>query len=106
MDRLDASHLQYDSENSFSSAEQESLFLKARASYVKERTDFHLQNSSHADLDTLAFEEGDVDKFFASAQKDLLEAAIILFHAGHLLAQRLANEDADEADYHKIMESL
>ncbi len=106
MDRLDAAHFQYQSENNFSSAEQESLFLKARANYVLERTDFHLQHSECTDLDFLAFEEGDVAKFFATAQKDLLEAAIILFHGGHLLAQRLANEDADEADYHKIMECL
>jgi len=103
---IDAAQLQYESENDFSSVEQESLFLKARANYVKERTDFHLQHASYADLDTLAFEEGDLDKFFASAQRDILEAAIILFHAGHLLAQRLANEDADDADYQKIMESL
>jgi len=103
---LDAAHLQYDSENSFSSREQESLFLKARANYVEERTNFHLQNSNHADLDLLAVEEGHVDKFFAAAQKDLLEAAIILFHGGHSIAHRLANQDADDADYPKIMESL
>ena len=101
----DSRHPQSGPERDFSSHAEEASYLKARANYVSERTDFHLQNPAHAELDILTLENGCVAKFLATSQKDLEKAGVVLFFECYQLAIQLAEQDADNTDYQSIMES-
>ncbi len=105
MDPLAIALLQHEKDTSFIAPGHESCFETARAAYIDERRRYHLDHPEHADLDVLSFEDGQLCTFIKNAPYDLLEAASELYRVVLHEASRLAENDADEADYDTIMAS-
>ena len=104
MDRVDTAQHEYESRFNFKTPEEESTFNRARDRYITERIDFHLENPTAHELDTLVLEDGCVAKFLTSSQGNLEKAGIVLFHDAYQIAQRLAEHEAETADFDTIMD--
>ena len=93
----------YDDLYGFKSEREEQDFLKAKKQYMEERKEFYLQNPTGCDLDVLSFEDGQLATFIKEYRTDPMEAARRLWLEVEKQAQRLAEEDADEATFDKII---
>lgn len=106
-----AAQPQYENENGFASDEAETQFPKALRHYKSQRTAYHLANLRSSDIDTLVYEAEDLLRFGRAAldaenEKALHMAAYALLAAFRASAEKLAEDDADDADYDTIMGTL
>ncbi len=103
MDSITAALEQYERENGFPSELAETQFLEALRLFTARRKNFHLANPHVMDLDVLSFEEGQFLTFIREYPSDPLNAADNLWRAVCKEAQKLAEDDAADADYDTIM---
>lgn len=106
MDRLAAAHQQYEADNGFPTEHAEFQFLEARRIYAAKRKAFHLVNPEKSDLDVLSYEDGQLLAFIKTFPDNPLDAAIALWGEITKHAEKLAESDAEDADYDTIMEAL
>lgn len=104
--RTKAAQRQYESEDGFSSYASESNFRNARTTFCKQRTEYYLANPIEGDLDVLSYDDGQILAFINNYPNDPLAASDAFYREVIKQAERLAQYDADDSDYHTIMAAL